>query len=76
MKAPIKWYEQGFALGAAGAAPGRRKGAPRLRAMARHWRLGIKHGNLARAAFVGAYTAELREPDPRLAGLFADLVTR
>ena len=56
----VRWYAEGFQLGAAGATSKRRLGRPRLRVMVKHWRRGIADGVFARAAFVGAYAAGQR----------------
>lgn len=55
----LRWYEEGFALGAAGATPKRRKGRPRLKRMLMHWREGIEAGRFALSAFRGAYKETL-----------------
>jgi hypothetical protein len=57
--AAVRWYEAGFAVGAAGGKPTQRRGRPRLRAMVEHWREGVKDGGFARAAFVGAYASQV-----------------
>lgn len=54
----VRWFAQGFALGAAGASVKQRKGKPRLRAMEVHWRAGIKAGLLAASCFIHAYALE------------------
>jgi hypothetical protein len=59
--AAVKWYGEGFALGAAGAGDRTRKGRPRVRAMVLHWVAGIRDGRFARDAFVHAYQARTRK---------------
>jgi hypothetical protein len=58
--AAARWYAEGFALGAAGESPTRRKGRPRIGRMVDHWRRGLVDGKFARTAFVGAYEAAIR----------------
>lgn len=57
--AAVRWYAEGFELGAAGARETQRKGRPRLKAMRPHWTRGIKDGAFVRTTFVQAYARQL-----------------
>jgi hypothetical protein len=62
-KAALKWYAQGFALGAAGGKVSQRKARPRLRAMWPHWKKGVEDGAFVAKFYTRAYEFHLKGPD-------------
>jgi len=58
VSAPVRWYEAGFAHGAAGGRETQRKGRPRRSAMVDHWKRGVRDGAFALRAFSHAFAAD------------------